>query len=369
LNVEGIWQVNIILRNARESKFMDVVFYSEPRMAENGPNGVVWHLSRELEKRLHMTYIPPLISKRALNLANVYTKFLSQKIDIVHYGVVPSWFNGTYFLLDMANRRKIPTVLNIHGLIEVENAYEPSRFVGFSRMHCFNCCRLADKVVANSDYMKTKMAYLYKIDPNKIAVIPNGINFNAFSSCKSEIKLDGDPAILSVSRVCMLKGFGTMVEAVSKVKEELPHIKLHLVGYASKEYIEFVKSKGLDKYIIFHGRVPHTQIPPFLKSADFGIYGSILYEGFGISLVEAMASGLPIIASDIDTYRQIVNNEKDGLLFKRSNDASLSEAILALSTDLTLRKRLSHNSQITAARYDWGKVAGEYISLYNDLCS
>jgi phosphatidyl-myo-inositol alpha-mannosyltransferase len=144
-------------------------------------------------------------------------------------------------------------------------------------------------------------------------------------------------------------------------------LKVHLVGYASKEYLDLVKRKGLDDFFVFHGRIPHPLIPKYLKSADFGIYGSILYEGFGISLVEAMASGLPVIASDIDTYRQIVSDGQDGLLFGRSNADALSKAILTMSTDFTLRRKISQNAQITTAKYDWGNIAEEYLSLYREI--
>ena len=211
------------------------------------------------------------------------------------------------------------------------------------------------------------IAYFYRLNTEKIVVIPNGIDFEKFSSCTSQTKLAGDPAVLSVSRVCILKGFGTIVDAILQLKQELPNIKVHLIGYATKEYLDLAKRKGVEKFLVFHGKVPHSLVPMYLKSADFGIYGSILYEGFGISLVEAMAAGLPVIASDIDTYRQIVSDGQDGLLFERSNAEELSKAILTMSKDLNLRRKLSQNAQITTARYDWGNIAEEYLSLYRTI--
>jgi phosphatidylinositol alpha-mannosyltransferase len=212
------------------------------------------------------------------------------------------------------------------------------------------------------------VSFFYRIQPEKITVIPNGVDFKIFSACKTRTPLAGDPAILWVSRVCPLKGFFTLVEAVDRIRNELPHMKVHLLGDAAQEYQEFAKKKGVDEFFIFHGRVSHSLIPKYLKSADFGIYGSIVYEGFGIALVEAMASGLPVIASDIDTYRQIVTDGKDGLLFKKADADALSNAIILMNQDSVFRKKLSKNAQVSAAKYDWEKIAAEYASLYKSLC-
>lgn len=348
---------------------MNLLFYMNPKSAERGPDNVGWYLSKMLKKRLDVTCFPPLTSSKALSLFDVYRKYFSNKFDIIHFNIVPIWFNGSYMLLKLSHNFNAPTVLNIHGLMDVEHAFEPKHH-SLSRilwMASVNSCKLADRVVVNSDYMKEKVADSCHMDINKIVVIPNGINFNDFSSCKSRIELDGDPAILSVGRVCMLKGYGTMVEAINQLKKELPNMKLHLVGQTNKDYIDLAKNKKVEKFIQFHGAVPHHTVPMYLKSADFSIFGSTIYEGFGIGLVEAMASGLPVIASDIDTYRQIVTNEVDGLLYKRADATALSSAILALSHDSNLRKRIFQNSQVTASQYDWPKIVDKYAQLYNVL--
>jgi glycosyltransferase involved in cell wall biosynthesis len=348
---------------------MKILYYTEPKTTEHGPDNVAWHLLRILSNRIDVTYIPSFTSSKALNLFDAYGKFASNQIDVIHFNIVPSWVNGTYPLLNIANIKKTPSILNIHGLIQMENTYEHHRFARSLWLDCFNSLKRVHRVIVNSEYMKNMITYFYRLNPEKIVVIPNGIDFENFSSSKSRIELEGNPAILSVSRVCMLKGFGTMVEAVSKLKDELPKMKVHLVGDAAKEYRDMAKRKGVDNFFVFHGCIPHSLIPKYLKSADFGIYGSILYEGFGISLVEAMASGLPVIASDIDTYQQIINNGKDGLLYRRANGEALSDAILTMNNDPNLRKNFSINCQKTAAQYDWPIVAEKYASLYEQLAN
>ena len=350
---------------------MNLLYYNKPTSIVSGPLNVAWHLSRALSKKMDITYFPSVNSRKWIfDILNVYTRYLSGQFDVIHFNLVPTWINGSYVMLNSAVSRKIPTVLNIHGFVNVEHAFEPRvrSMSNLTWVNCFNSCKIADRVVVNSDFMKRQLASSYRIAPNRINVIPNGVDVERFAKCKSRITLDGDPAILSVGQVCMLKGFGTFVDALGRLGHELPNMKLHLVGQVEKEYIELAESKGVSNFLVFHGRVPHSLIPTYLKSADFSIFGSVLYEGFGIVLVEAMASGLPVIASDIDTYSQIITDGKDGLLFKRGNADSLSEVILNLTKDVDLRRKISQNSQITAEKYDWEKIAESYISLYRELC-
>jgi glycosyltransferase involved in cell wall biosynthesis len=351
--------------------FLNILFYSEPQSAESGPDSVSWHLSKILSKKVNLTYVPRVkYDNSYLKLIKILQNHLFNKYDILHFAVVPVWRNGSYLMLNYAIKQKTPVILNIHGLMEVEHALEPSiasiSKIGWSTSS--SACRLANKVVVNSEYMKTRIALSFKISPDKIAVVPNGVNFRELSNCESQIKLSGDPAIISVGRVCKMKGFETIINAVDLLRSELPGMKIHFIGPVNKEYFDLARNKQVDNFLIFHGKVPHSTIPSYLKSSDFGIFASTVYEGFGVALIEAMASGLPVIASDIDTYRQIITNEKDGLLFRKNNPSALSEAILRLSQDSNLKKRLSKNSQITALKYDWNKIAEKYVILYKSLC-
>jgi glycosyltransferase involved in cell wall biosynthesis len=350
---------------------MNVLFYHDPKSAQRGPDSVVWHLSKALSKKVDLTYFPQMKSKKWVpGLINVFGKFLTDDYDIIHYVVTPNFINGSYLILNSANRHRMPTILNIHGLLEVENAFEPHRDIAnFIWKTSFNSCKLANRVIANSDYMKERISHYYSIAPEKIVVIPNGVDLKKYSSCKSSITLSGDPAILSVGRVCMLKGFNTMVNAIGLLSRDLPNVKLHFVGRVSNECKNFVKRRGLEKYFIFHGEVPNSLIPVYLKSANFGVFGSIIYEGFGLALIEAMTSGLPIIASDIGTYREIITNGKDGLLYKKADARSLSDAISLMNSEIDLRKKISKNGKVTTEKYDWGKISDQYISLYNELRS
>jgi glycosyltransferase involved in cell wall biosynthesis len=108
-------------------------------------------------------------------------------------------------------------------------------------------------------------------------------------------------------------------------------------------------------------------IPRFYNSADFCVFPS-RHESFGLGILEAMASGTPIIASNMGFFREILSNGKNGILFKSGDVDALSKAILILHQDLGLRKKISHNASRTIMEYRWENIAERYVSLYRRLC-
>lgn len=330
---------------------------------------VACYLSRAIAKKANLTYFPQFSSKKgALNLFNVYRKYILRKFDIVHFNIVPTWINGSQMMLKSANRRKTPTVLNVHGFIQLEHIMEPmlGSLSSFALLDFLTACDLVDKIVVNTEFSRMKVTAWYGINCDKIAVIPNGVDFREFNECKRKLPLEGDPAILNIGFISKVKGFDILVEAMAKLRSELPDMKLHIVGQGPKCYSDLAKKKGIEKLVVFHGKAPHSMVPSYLKSADICVVASRL-ENFPITVLEAMASGTPLIASNIGSLREIISNGEDGILFKTENADSLAEAILTLYRDLDLRKKVSQNALKKAAEHDWGNIAEKYVSLYEDL--
>jgi len=348
---------------------LEILYYNEPKSSENGVTNVAYYLSRAIAKKANLTYFPQFGSKKgALNLLNVYREYILRKFDIVHFNIVPTWINGSQMMLKSANRRKIPTVLNVHGLIQLERIMEPmlGSLSSFALLNFLTACNLVDKIVVNTEFSRTKVTAWYGIDDDKIAVIPNGVDFREFNECERKLALEGDPAILNIGFISKVKGFDILVEAIAKLRSELPDMKLHIVGQGPRCYSDLAKKKGIEKLVVFHGKAPHSMVPSYLKSADICVVASRL-ETFSIIVLEAMASGTPLIASNIGSLRETVSNGEDCILFKTGNADSLAEAILTLYRDLDLRREISQNALKTAAKYDWENIAEKYVSLYEDL--
>ena len=127
------------------------------------------------------------------------------------------------------------------------------------------------------------------------------------------------------------------------------------------------KKEGIEKHVVFHGWVDQSKLSSYYKSADICVFPS-RHEGFGLVVLEAMASGIPVIASDIPSFQEIISDGYDGKLFKSEDADDLSKEIIALYQDPHLRKKLSRNAFEKAKRYSWENIADKYISLYKCLC-
>jgi len=215
--------------------------------------------------------------------------------------------------------------------------------------------------------MRNNVVDWYKLNRDKIVVIPNGVDLKLFAN-KDKIFLEGDPSILYVGHFARLKGVDILIKAIAKLRIELPNIKLHLVGRGAVQHFALLaKKEGIDKHLVFHDWVEHSKLPRYYKSADICVFPS-RHEGFGIVILEAMASGIPLIASDIPTFREIISDGIDGRLFKSEDADDLSRAVIALYQYPHLRKELSRNAFEKAKMYSWEKIADKYVSLYRSLC-
>ncbi|MGA3059741.1 MAG: glycosyltransferase family 4 protein [Candidatus Bathyarchaeia archaeon] len=350
---------------------MNILYYIEPKRGEGGVSNVASYLPKALSRKANVTYFPRIVSKKGiLNIFNVYWKYVLGKFDVIHFNVPPTWINGSYIMLKSARRCGIPTVLNIHGLVQLEHAFDPKvRPISYLQLLNYsNSSNLVDRIVVNSEYMKKRVAVSYRLNRDKIVVIPNGIDLREFKKNNAKIELDGDPAILSVGLVSFVKGFDILIRSTAMLKHKLPKMKVHFVGQAAKQYINLAKASGLEDSIVFHGEVEHSMINRYYASADILVIASRT-EGFSLALIEAMASGLPVVASNIGSLSEIISNGTNGILFQNENSVNLSNAIFELHQNPILRRHFSDNGLKTSKKYDWKNIAEKYISLYRELAS
>jgi glycosyltransferase involved in cell wall biosynthesis len=336
-----------------------------------GVDTVSYYLPRALRKKVSVTYLRGIKSTKDFPeiYFNVFSQFVKKEFDIIHFNAIPVWFNGSSMLLRFAKLRQARTVLNIHGILQLERRaeqwHEPVSFIDW--MLTLRYYNLADRIVVNSEYMRNNVVVWYGVNRDKVAVIPNGVDLKMFAGSSDRIMLEGDPSVLYVGHLSRLKGVDILIQAITKLKSELPNIKLHLVGHGNARYFAaLARKEGIEKYVVFHGLAEQSMLPSYYKSADICVFPS-RHEGFGIVILEAMASGIPVIASDIPSFREIISNGSDGRLFKPEDADALSKEVIALYQNPHLRKELSRNAFEKATMYSWENIADKYISLYKCL--
>lgn len=205
--------------------------------------------------------------------------------------------------------------------------------------------------------------------PGQYRIIPNGIDFERFNRPVPPIAelRDGRPKVLFVGRLEKRKGLSHLLRAWGTVREAVPNARLIVVGGGRglEHYQKFVG--GIDgAEILFTGSVTHEEKIRYYHSADVFCAPSTGGESFGIVLLEAMAAGRAIVATDIPGYREAVSDGKQALLVPPKDPERLAAALIQTLRDSELRGRLGENGQRTAREYAWNQVAAQVIDYYTE---
>jgi 1,4-alpha-glucan branching enzyme len=351
------------------------LYYTSHTAKISGVSTFTLNLLSALKNDVNITYFPhPQEESFVKNIIATYSKFTTKQFDLIHFVANPNYSNSSAIMLRLSRVNATPTLLNIHGMLHIESMLNGRSFDDISHDLTNNLIlyRLASKLVVNSAFMKNNVSNFYGINPDKIAIIPNGVNLEKFNNSHGQKKdLEGDPSILFLGLVSKLKGVDVLIEAVAKLRFDLPDLKLHIVGHGDdirESLLQLIKRLHLENFVIFHGAADPATTPAYYKSADIFVHPS-RYEGFGITILEAMASGIPIVASSIGSFTEILVNGQTALLFRREDPDDLAKALLSLAQDSALKKRLSQNGLTEVQNYSWQKISKKYVVLYEEMCN
>lgn len=227
----------------------------------------------------------------------------------------------------------------------------------------------SDRLVAVSKAVAADVNKYDGISKQKIKIIYNGIPLDKFKVSISQedarkvFNLPLDRFIVGgVGRLKQEKGYDILIKAVSKIKDA--SVVLAGDGPLRSELQAFAKELQVD--CIFMGMLSPDLIPKFLKTLDIFCFPS-LWEGFGIALVEAMASGLPIIASDIPPHREVLGDA--GILVPPRDAESIANAINMLLSDHNLRASLIKSAHERSMRFTIQNTVKQYEELFTKLLS
>ena len=118
------------------------------------------------------------------------------------------------------------------------------------------------------------------------------------------------------------------------------------------------------KDVVFVGYATYSELPRYYKTADIFCSPATGRESFGIVLLEAMAVGKPIVASNIEGYASVVTHGEDGLLVPPKDSRALAQALVSLMKAKTLRQKMGDRGRRTAREYEWGHIAQRVIDYY-----
>jgi phosphatidylinositol alpha-mannosyltransferase len=203
----------------------------------------------------------------------------------------------------------------------------------------------------------------------RYTIIPNGVDYERFAAAEPIPELmDGRPNVLFVGRPEKRKGLGYLIRAYPAIKNAFPDARIVVAGAGAWErdrYHSYAEAHGMTD-ILFLGWQPDEMLPRLYKSAQVFCAPATGGESFGIVLLEAMATGVPVVASDIDGYRDVVSHGKQGLLVRPRDEAALADAICTLFQDAASRKELGAAGQASALHFAWPQVAQRILYFYGE---
>lgn len=229
----------------------------------------------------------------------------------------------------------------------------------------------ASKIITVSHFSKSEMIDEYKVDEKKVKVIHNGYNENLYEKCSEQGTVDSilkkygirDPYFLYIGRIEKKKNIAALIEAFAIMRDnpENKKIKLVLIGSASYGFDEvnyMIREFALEHDVIIPGWVNEGDLPAIYSGALAFIFPSV-YEGFGIPLLQAMACGTPIIASNVSSIPEVVGEA--ARLFNPQYVKSIAEAMDEVANSTQLREKLIINGKERIKNFGWKKCAEETL--------
>jgi glycosyltransferase involved in cell wall biosynthesis len=224
-------------------------------------------------------------------------------------------------------------------------------------------------VIANSCSVRNYLLQHRLVNEDRCRVVYNGIDIDRFTN-GSRKQERSSIVIGTVARLHYYKGIDILIEAFKTLNELIPDAELHIIGDGpERPMLEKMSERlMLNDRITFHGSVKKTEdIVTFLSNLDIFVLPSRI-EGFGLSLIEAMAMKVAVIGSAVDGIQEIIDDTKTGLLFITEDASDLSKKIALLAGDPALRKRLADAGYTkTVEEYSIRKTIDSTASIYREV--
>jgi D-inositol-3-phosphate glycosyltransferase len=298
----------------------------------------------------------------------------------VRYDLVHShyWLSG---LVGIALKQAwaVPHVTMFHTLGEVKNRASLSQHETDLRIKSeARIVAGADRVICATEQERTLIRQLYAADPDKATVIPLGVNLDRFrpgskDAARAALGLTDERIVLFVGRIEPLKGIDILINATAMLDSDVDCSVLIVGGDESSnaqvtKLRDLAKQRGIDQRVAFVGAVDHDRLPLYYNAADICVVPSH-YESFGLVAVEAMASGIPVVASRVGGLTGTVRDGETGYLVPWLCPEPFAERIELLLDNEPLRRSLGETAREAVARYRWENVAAGVLEVYQALTS
>jgi glycosyltransferase involved in cell wall biosynthesis len=296
--------------------------------------------------------------------------------DVVHYRNI---WDGLHIA---QNKKKFgyKTLFEVNGLPSIELKYhypglDPDLLLKIKEQEIATL-HLSDTIICPSNVTRDYIASL-GLNRKLVTVIPNGVSASDFSPSPLPARDGRVPVLLYIGTLADWQGLDIVIKAMPKILDGQA-VQLQIVGRGRsrqrKLLAKQIRKLGIEEHVIVQPAVPHHEIPVLIASADIcvaplGLNDRNVTQGAcPIKLLEYMAAGRPLLASNMPIVRELVREDMDALLFSPSDSDDLARQVLALLNDFELSKRLAKSaSERALTKFTWHESQKKLIKVYDKL--
>ena len=296
--------------------------------------------------------------------------------DVVHFRNIWDGFQIAQ------NKKKYGyrTLFEVNGLPSIELKYHypglDSDLLSKIKEQEIATLHLSDAIICPSRVTRDYIASL-GLNRKLVTVIPNGVSPSDFSASPLPVRDGRVPVLLYIGTLADWQGLEIVVRSLPKILEQRP-VRLQIVGRGRsrqrKMLAKQIRKLGIEDHVIVQPAVPHHEIPALIASADIcvaplGLNDRNVTQGAcPIKLLEYMAAGRPMLASNMPIVRELVREDLDALLFSPNDPDALARQTLALLNDFELSKRLANSaSERALSKFTWHESQKKLLKVYEKL--
>ncbi len=301
---------------------------------------------------------------------------LHPQYDVVHYRNI---WDGLH-IAQNKKRFGYKTLFEVNGLPSIELKYHypglDSELVSKIKEQEIATLHLSDAIICPSNVTRDYIASL-GLNRKLVTVIPNGVSASDFSPSPLPIRDDRVPVLLYIGTLADWQGLDIVIKALPKILEQRA-VRLHIVGRGRSRQRKIlskqIRKLGVEGSVTVQPAIPHHEIPALIAASDIcvaplGLNDRNVTQGAcPIKVLEYMAAGRPLLASNMPIVRELVREDMDALLFSPNDPDDLARQVLTLLNDFDLSKRLAESAaERVLSKFTWHESQKKLGKVYEKL--
>jgi glycosyltransferase involved in cell wall biosynthesis len=289
---------------------------------------------------------------------------LDERFDMVHG--LDIYSPMAMIVILFAHRHRIPCILTCHTVMDSQFSIFLQRPMGLA-------LRRADRLIAVSQ-ASARFCCLLGGPKKRITVVPNGVDLSCFNGnldafvIREELGIGDEPLVVTASRLIKRKNPNLLISAFAKVLKVVPDAKLVIAGSGREQDNLSRQVKGLNiaNSVFMAGELSKERVAQLMAAADVFALPSKM-ESFGLALLEASATGVPVVCSNAGGVPEVFQEGFNALLYPPGDDIAMAKAIIRLLQDRKLAKTISANAVATSRRFTWEIAAERTLRVYEEV--